>query len=77
MTFLEYLDETEKKRRENVAGILLCGPPFFFFFFCEHKTTSIYWTHFLPWRVKIREFEWEISFGLMKSGVGREMVITL
>lgn len=26
---------------------------------------------------KIREFEWEISFGLMKSGVCREMVITL
>lgn len=61
----------ENVEEKNVDGVLLYGP------YPNRKQLVLTEHIFSLWHVKIREFEWEISFGLMKSGVWREMVITL
>lgn len=61
----------EKGEKKNVDSVLLYGP-------YPNRKQPVFTEHiFSLWHVKIRVFEWEISFGLMKSGVWREMGITL
>lgn len=67
MTSLDYM--AEKEVAKNVDSVLHCSP--------YPNTKQYLFRTFSLWQVKIREFEWEISFGLMKSGVCREMVIAL
>lgn len=66
MTFSDYFDKKEEEKKVQT-------------FLSKRKKQPVFTEHiFLHiWHMRIREFEWEISFGLMKSGVRREMVIIL
>lgn len=66
MTFLDHLDEKQIQQSIQLNGIF------------PNPKQPVFTEHiFSLWHLKIAEFVWEISFRLMKSGVRREMVITL